>query len=106
MSYCLLLFYDRILLIAAKPDKSDDPLLDPSQQNFGQVGNFDVSITGKMSSDTLFPVRNSFYLGAYQAAIAEAADLDTLSEKEKIERDVFVYRSYIELGSYEVICYC
>ena len=55
-----------------------------------------------MSSDTLFPVRNSFYLGAYQAAIAEAADLDTLSEKEKIERDVFVYRSYIELGSYEV----
>jgi hypothetical protein len=50
----------------------------------------------------MFPVRNSFYLGAYQAAIAEAADLDTLSDKEKIERDVFVYRAYIELGSYEV----
>jgi len=59
-------------------------------------------IAAKMSSDTLFPVRNSFYLGAYQAAIAEAADLDTLSDREKIERDVFVYRSYIELGSYEV----
>jgi coatomer protein complex subunit epsilon len=56
-----------------------------------------------MTSDTLFPVRNSFYLGAYQAAIAEAADLDTLSEREKIERDVFVYRSYIELGSYELV---
>lgn len=55
-----------------------------------------------MSSDTLFTVRNSFYIGAYQAAIAEAADLDTLSDWEKVERDVFVYRSYIELGSYEV----
>ena len=55
-----------------------------------------------MSSDTLFTVRNSFYIGAYQAAIAEAADLDTLSDWEKVERDIFVYRSYIELGSYEV----
>ena len=55
-----------------------------------------------MATDLLFSVRNSFYLGAYQAAIAEAADLDTLSEGQKDERDVFVYRSYIELGSYEV----
>lgn len=56
----------------------------------------------KMSSDTLFTVRNDFYIGAYQAAIAEAADLDTLSAWEKLQRDVFVYRSYIELGSYDV----
>ena len=62
----------------------------------------DCRKTVKMSSDTLFTVRNSFYIGAYQAAIAEAADLDTLNDWEKIERDFFVYRSYIELGSYEV----
>ncbi len=52
--------------------------------------------------DLLFTLRNNFYLGAYQAAIAEAADLERLSEADSIERDCFVYRSYIELGSYEV----
>lgn len=52
--------------------------------------------------DLLFPVRNHFYLGAYQAAIAEASDLEGLADAEKVERDCYVYRSYIELGSYEV----
>lgn len=52
--------------------------------------------------DLLFSLRNHFYLGAYQAAIAEASDLEGLSEAEKVERDCYVYRSYIELGSYEV----
>ncbi len=52
--------------------------------------------------DLLFSLRNHFYLGAYQAAIAEASDLEGLAEAEKIERDCYVYRSYIELGSYEV----
>ena len=52
--------------------------------------------------DLLFAVRNSFYLGAYQSAIAEASDLEGLSEAEKVERDCYVYRAYIELGSYEV----
>lgn len=52
--------------------------------------------------DLLFTVRNNFYLGAFQSAIAEASDLEGLSDSEKIERDCFVYRSYIELGSYEV----
>ena len=53
--------------------------------------------------DLLFTVRNSFYLGAYQSAIAEASDLEGLSELERVERDCYVYRSYIELGSYEVL---
>ena len=53
-------------------------------------------------SDLLFAVRNHFYLGGYQTAIAEAAHLEGLSETEKVERDCYVYRSYIELGSYEV----
>ena len=52
--------------------------------------------------DLLFAVRTHFYLGGYQTAIAEAAHLEGLSETEKVERDCFVYRSYIELGSYEV----
>lgn len=52
--------------------------------------------------DLLFTVRNNFYLGAYQAAIAEAADLKRLSDADATQRDCYVYRSYIELGSYEV----
>ncbi|KAL4859580.1 Coatomer subunit epsilon-1 [Chlorella vulgaris] len=54
-------------------------------------------------TDPLFATRNSFYLGAYQSAISEASNLTGLSEAEKIERDVFVYRSYIELGTYELV---
>eukprot|EP01025_Chloroclados_australasicus_P030699 TRINITY_DN3088_c0_g1_i3.p1 TRINITY_DN3088_c0_g1~~TRINITY_DN3088_c0_g1_i3.p1 ORF type:complete len:332 (-),score=32.03 TRINITY_DN3088_c0_g1_i3:235-1107(-) len=48
--------------------------------------------------DLLFPVRNHFYLGAYQSAINEAADLDSLQVAEQIEREYFVYRSYVALG--------
>lgn len=53
-------------------------------------------------ADPLFSVRNNFYIGAYQKAVSEASQLTGLTEQQKIERDVFVYRSYIELGSYEV----
>lgn len=47
-------------------------------------------------------MHNAFYLGAYQNAINEGADLVGLSEKDALERDCFVYRSYIALGSYQV----
>ena len=53
-------------------------------------------------TDTLFAVKNFFYLGAYQTAINEAQDIETTSTLE-IERDVFVYRSYIALGNEKVI---
>jgi coatomer protein complex subunit epsilon len=54
-------------------------------------------------ADPLFNLRNHFYIGAFQTAISEASQLTGLNEAEKSERDVFVYRSYIELGSYEVL---
>lgn len=53
--------------------------------------------------DALFPIRNFFYLGAYQAAINESTSIDFLSEIEAIERDCLVYRSYIALGSYQLV---
>lgn len=53
--------------------------------------------------DALFPIRNFFYLGAYQAAINESTSIDSLSETEAIERDCLVYRSYIALGSYQLV---
>jgi len=54
--------------------------------------------------DLLYALRNNYHLGAYQAAIAEANDLqhDDLGEAENVERDIFLYRAYIELGQAEV----
>jgi coatomer protein complex subunit epsilon len=51
--------------------------------------------------DPLFPVKNNFYLGAYQAAINES-NVGGLTDAAISERDVIVYRSYVALGSYEV----
>lgn len=52
--------------------------------------------------DLLFGLRNSFYLGAYQAAINNS-DVPNLPPEEAVERDSLVYRSYIALGSYQVL---
>ncbi|KAI3800708.1 hypothetical protein L1987_28802 [Smallanthus sonchifolius] len=52
--------------------------------------------------DVLFNLRNNFYLGAYQAAINNN-DVPNLSEEDAIERDCLVYRSYIALGSYQLV---
>lgn len=53
--------------------------------------------------DVLFPLRNNFYLGAFQAAINESSVLRHLSEADAVEKDSFVYRSYIALGQHQVI---
>ncbi|CAI5519131.1 unnamed protein product [Closterium sp. Naga37s-1] len=52
--------------------------------------------------DALFSLRNNFQLGAYQAAINESG-VGGLSEAESIECDTIVYRSYIALGSYQLV---
>ncbi|PRQ29856.1 putative coatomer, epsilon subunit protein [Rosa chinensis] len=52
--------------------------------------------------DHLFNLRNSFYLGAYQAAI-NTSDIPNLSPDEAVERDCLVFRSYIALGSYQLV---
>jgi len=59
----------------------------------------------KGSSSDLFEIKNYFYLGNYQAAINEASSLptDSLSDNDKLERDVFLYRSYIAQGNYRVV---
>lgn len=52
--------------------------------------------------DILFMTKNCFYTGAFNNAINEASDLEGLTEAEQIEKDAFVYRSYIALGSHDV----
>ncbi|KAL4274036.1 hypothetical protein GQ457_13G018980 [Hibiscus cannabinus] len=52
--------------------------------------------------DHLFNLRNNFYLGSYQAAINNS-DLPHLSPDDAVERDCLVYRSYIALGSFQLV---
>jgi len=56
-------------------------------------------------TDALFAVRNSFYLGAFQAAINEAQNVEASATLE-IERDVLVHRAYIALGNEKVCGLC
>jgi coatomer protein complex subunit epsilon len=58
--------------------------------------------TLQMDRDVLFTVKNNFYIGAFNNAINEASDLAGLSEAEAADKDAFVYRSYIALGSHDV----
>ncbi|PRW58190.1 coatomer subunit epsilon-1-like [Chlorella sorokiniana] len=54
-------------------------------------------------ADKLFAVRNTFYLGGYQSCISECSAATGLTDAERIERDVYLYRSYIELGTYDLV---
>ncbi|XP_024311817.1 coatomer subunit epsilon-2 isoform X2 [Brachypodium distachyon] len=55
--------------------------------------------------DGLFGLRNSFHVGAYQAAItgSQSAPSHALSPDEVVERDALLYRSYIALGSHQLV---
>ncbi|KAL3100387.1 hypothetical protein niasHS_001690 [Heterodera schachtii] len=52
--------------------------------------------------DTLFDVRNNFYLGAFQQCINEAQKVKCKSEEEKELKDAFMYRAYIGLNKCSV----
>jgi coatomer protein complex subunit epsilon len=54
--------------------------------------------------DHLFGLRNSFYIGAYHAAItsSQSVPAHALSPDDVIERDALLYRSYIAIGSHQV----
>ncbi|XP_010275973.1 PREDICTED: coatomer subunit epsilon-1-like [Nelumbo nucifera] len=52
--------------------------------------------------DHLFALRNNFYLGAYQATINNS-DIPHLPSDDAVEKDCLVYRSYIALGSYQLV---
>ncbi|GAA0139706.1 vesicle coat protein [Lithospermum erythrorhizon] len=52
--------------------------------------------------DPLFALRNNFYLGAYQTAINNS-ELPNLSPDDIIERDSLVFRSYIAIGSHQLV---
>uniref|UniRef100_A0A7S0VBN2 Coatomer subunit epsilon n=1 Tax=Polytomella parva TaxID=51329 RepID=A0A7S0VBN2_9CHLO len=54
-------------------------------------------------SDPLFSIKNNFFLGAYNAVINEASSLHNVSPNDAIDRDCYLYRSYIALGSHDLV---
>jgi coatomer protein complex subunit epsilon len=56
-----------------------------------------------MAEDTLFELKNYFLLGNFQAAINEGNNIKPRNERERTEKDVYVYRSYIAQGDYKTV---
>jgi len=51
----------------------------------------------------LYDLKTFFLLGQYQAAINEGGKVKPRDEIGRIERDIFVYRAFIEQGSFQVV---
>ncbi|CAH0718126.1 unnamed protein product, partial [Brenthis ino] len=53
--------------------------------------------------DELFDVKNAYYVGNYQQAINEAQNVNSSSPMVTLQRDAFLYRSYIAQGNYRIV---
>lgn len=56
-----------------------------------------------MSDDPLFDARNHFHLGHFQTAINEAMGANVGTDALRVERDVLMYRAYLEQGNFAVV---
>ena len=53
--------------------------------------------------DELFDIKNAFYTSNYQTCINEAQKLKIADPELSLDRDVFMYRSYLALKKYRVV---
>ena len=53
--------------------------------------------------DELFDLKNAFFTGNYQTCINEAQKLKLADPDVSLERDVFMYRSYLALKKFRVV---
>jgi len=56
------------------------------------------------SPDLLFEMRNAFYLGNSQQCINEALKVKVVSNDQKLEKEVFMYRAFINQRKYGIVC--
>eukprot|EP01112_Ceratiomyxa_fruticulosa_P005006 TRINITY_DN15569_c0_g1_i1.p1 TRINITY_DN15569_c0_g1~~TRINITY_DN15569_c0_g1_i1.p1 ORF type:complete len:295 (+),score=68.67 TRINITY_DN15569_c0_g1_i1:763-1647(+) len=56
-----------------------------------------------MDADNVFETRTLFQIGNYQGAINAGQSLNLKTERERTERDVLVYRSYVAQGNYDIV---
>ncbi|KAI5724752.1 hypothetical protein M8J77_006708 [Diaphorina citri] len=62
-----------------------------------------MSSTADNEVDELFDVRNSYYLGNYQQCIKEGQRLKATDPKVLLEKDFYVWRSYLAQKKYKVV---
>lgn len=53
--------------------------------------------------DVLFDARNNLHLGHYQSAITDANRAKVATDAQRAERDVLMYRAYVEQGNTAVV---
>ncbi|XP_049871705.1 coatomer subunit epsilon [Pectinophora gossypiella] len=53
--------------------------------------------------DELFDVKNAFFVGNYQQAINEAQGISPSTPLIALQRDTYLYRSYIAQGNYRIV---
>ncbi|CAD5229195.1 unnamed protein product [Bursaphelenchus okinawaensis] len=54
-------------------------------------------------ADSLYAARNYYYIGAYQQCAKEAQNANVKTDKERLEKDAFLFRSYVALGKSSVV---
>ncbi|CAD5234650.1 unnamed protein product [Bursaphelenchus xylophilus] len=54
-------------------------------------------------ADALYELRNYYYIGAYQQCAKEAQKTNVKTDRERLEKDVFLFRAYIALGKSSVV---
>lgn len=60
-------------------------------------------MSGNQEVDELFDLKNAFYIGNYQNCIKEAQKLKLMDGEVSLERDIYMYRSYIALKKHGII---
>jgi hypothetical protein len=53
--------------------------------------------------DPLFDLRTFFWLGNYQAGINAGTRSKTQTDAQRLERDIYMYRCYIEQANYPIV---